>query len=1006
MTNLELLVQHKVSKNYRELGAFLTPLLREKGDKTANINGPDRIYFVDRENKAQREEFFTLLETCRMENRYVNYGERQAYGDSAETQYSGCMYDFDRYQSSPSRQVAEKQMLRLVDAIAVCYLESLDLPESTAFHIFCIRRPEVTAVERNKQAVYKDGWHLVIPEIMLQRGVKRFIIDKLAQRMDRVFQGVEQALEPMLDKNSASVPVMLFGSSKVSNPPKKAYPLVGTYRVTIQPNEEPRYQVSVETVTIDQSQYNMVYELSLGFAAAEFAGKPTLCNKRCYEHKLEHEVAIRGMVERRQGRVFDEEELMDTQNTIDLLAMNNAEANQLRKLLELLDQSFTTEYKKWFEVICAIAHTDPSFKPLAEWFSKRRPDMFSQAEFDRVWMEALNGRDRERPVTKRSILYWARESSPERYKEVMQCDYIQQLMELAIKQEGRLEHVAVANLLKMMISDKFICDYSNDGHYRWFEFVTAGQMMRDGEIYKWRMEPKPDNMHIYMGVHLPRVFDEVLLQIKDRREKVGADGDECAALLQFWKSLEKEFKNSKLKLGNNMFQNQTIDWAKYVFRRRGFFEKLDNYEDVIGVGNGVLKLGPKCQLLQGVHEYAISKYTPTEYIPYDPNNPYIRDIENAIDDIYPEPDVRKFIRYHKSLNLDRKPSQNMLFLRKGGGSNGKSTDEQLIENALGDAYFRKVRMQLFTEPPERAGAPNSAKMVLKGINGGYADETDIAPRLNTQSLKQLVNPGKIGSRDLNSKEERFDNFTNLSVLSNHEFIVETNDHGTWRRMKMYNHKVKFCENPDPKNPYEKKVRPEVLHKWPKQREYREAMLSIMVHYYEEFMRLYDGQLSKIPTPTINRETEQFRNRQDTVNRFITEMMVISPSAGDLAPSLVANKYAQWYNTTIGLSSNSLATIASQLESSRLDKHIEVRNNGKAIFKVIVGVRCKASVDDPLLDGEQSFSEVAESYEVISEDVTPRIVTQTDNVDKVDNVHYDLGEFITRPVIVPAVSDDL
>jgi len=489
---------------------------------------------------------------------------------------------------------------------------------------------------------------------------------------------------------------------------------------------------------------------------------------------------------------------------------------------------------------------------------------------------------------------------------------------------------------------------ANHEDYCWYEFVTPGQAMRKGEIYKWRQEKEPDNMHLFISQHLPKVYLQLAANLKDRKENAQNPGE-----AKYWVNVEKSFRLFTSKLSNDVFQNGVIKQARYLFRMRGFFDDLDSYEDVLGVGNGVLKIGLAPKLIQGFHEYKISKYTETDYVPYDPDNEHIRVLLNAFRDIFPEEDVFEFMLYHASTGLDARESACLLLLLVGGGQNGKSFFAKMVHNTLGNMYCSSGKSALLTAPMERAESANSAQMQMRDKRYFYFDEFNRCEILNMGRVKTMVNPGWQSGRDLHQKQSNFKNTCNPAALSNFDFIIDTTDHGTWRRIYYYKNKVKFCARPNPHNKYEKKVDPRFMDYYTNDPFYLQAMLSILVHYYKKLCIHYGGDIKNIPVPTIAHETELFRNRQDTVNRFITEMIVRSPGSEELGIPTLANKYIEWFG--INYKRGILPTgveIQSQLENSKLAPMLTMGFGNKLCLQ---GYRVKFSPDEKIGDNESDLS---------------------------------------------------
>jgi phage/plasmid-associated DNA primase len=719
----------------------------------------------------------------------------------------------------------------------------------------------------------------------------------------------------------------------------------------------------------------MTYELSLSYYKDQLGGVDTWLVKRNIPYKIHLEGKIQQMVERTSKGILDTDDLRITENSVDILTLGNAEAKYLRDLLNILDLKFVTDYDKWFKVICAIHHTNPNYKQLAVEFSTRRPESYSAAELDRIWADAAN-RNTTRPITMSSIVYWARKSAPQSFEEIEKQNYIRELSNYAYKYEGKIEHFQVASILKIMLNGKFLTDTMglNQNHI-WYEFIIPGERMRKGEIYKWRKEIDPDNIHLFIGEHVPKVFDQMHTRIKKQKHDARSEAE-----LKYFSRVERNFHTYMCKLGNSVFQAGIVKMAQSIFRERGFAEGLDKDADIIGVGNGVLKIGPEPQLIKGYHSYRVSKYTETDYIPFDPENPYIKTLLDAFRDIYPEPDVFEFQMYLAATGLDSKESANILIINVGGGRNGKSFYAKMVHETLGQLYCVAGKSNLLTSPMESSNQANSAQMALQEMRFVYFDEFNNLEVLNMARVKSIVNPGYQSGRGNYKDQVNFKNICNPIALSNFDFIINTTDHGTWRRIYYYKNKVTFTETPKPGCIYEKKVDHRFTDQYPNDPLYKQAMLSIMVHYYSKLCRDYRGDIKLVPVPTIRSETEKFRNRQDTLNKFLTQMVVISPGADAISLPHLASKYIEWYTHNYTTMKLTIIDILSQLENSCISNNIERRSTD---VQVLPGYRLKAYVDEPLGDGESYIH--ASSLPIIENPIAEETPNEDSNISTFDNI---------------------
>jgi phage/plasmid-associated DNA primase len=195
-------------------------------------------------------------------------------------------------------------------------------------------------------------------------------------------------------------------------------------------------------------------------------------------------------------------------------------------------------------------------------------------------------------------------------------------------------------------------------------------------------------------------------------------------------------------------------------------------------------------------------------------------------------------------------------------------------------------------------------------------------------------------RQLYGKQENFENKSNIIAASNYEFAINSSDNGIWRRIRYYLFKVKFCDDPNPNNKYEKKINKKLISDVIKKEEIASAFLSILIFYYTKFINDYNSDLKNIESHTITEETMQYRNRQDYLNKFIMSniCVIIEPiSTIILTIDEISIKFREWYLFYQGNSKNTinLDEVTAQIENSVLSSFMEFDPiSYKKVFKNI------------------------------------------------------------------------
>lgn len=972
--------QRKRCAGARGLNSFVRDVAHvhatQKGDERTNIidQGERVTYAFGRDTLRQ---LFRHLEACRLEGSTTHFSERQ--GTPAAPR-SGLMLDFDIITSARKPALADRHYYRIAGALVAALQRDVDFaaqlpplpggrrPVEARVHVFFIVKPEAlpvaaAAATGGDAPCYKYGIHVLVPGVKLGRAYKKWLLRQF--RADPAVVATLQELgvvgDPAacLDQNSASVPVLFFGSCKRGGTP---YVLGAGLEVTLDVGCEAGAGAWTPPPVIKKlgdkelAGFNLVAELGLVAEADYEDGREPLVRKLEFEPRPEVAERAQDWGERSQGGVTPAEELLLAEHTLSTLTLHNAEARHLHALLDLLGEEYYTDRNKWRDVVFALANTSDQYKPLAVWFSHKCPRKWTDgglAALDSLWEDAVARRGAvERPLTLASIKHWARASAPDRYGDVMERSYFTMLTGYVYDHGGKLQHYMVAKVLHAMLSALFCVDIDSGARgsqtYCWFQFVLPGQTMKAGEAWKWRKEVEPDDVHVYMSEKLTRVLDQISEHIEEKR--AGAT-DEAQA--KYYQLLGKSFAASKNNLYNDTFKNGVIRQANYLFRRRGFVEQLDRVPFLFGVANGVLRLGPQLTLIDHFHEYPISRYTPVAWKPFNPEDPWTRLVLDAIADIIVEPDARDWILFHAAQGLSGDPKEGLFLLWEGGGQNGKTSFLRWVAKALGP-YAAKFNIQLMCCEREEADRPNSAMMRFEHLNYAYAEESNRAQSLNVARMKEMVNPGEVSGRDLNSKQKEFTMRANLVAASQYSFIVDTTDHGTWRRIRHYTSKAKFRKYPDPRDPYEKKEDQRFVRQYPNDPQFLSSVLSVLGHYNMRLQNEYGGELKNVRSPTIERETEAFRISQDALHRWISSTIVISPDCDAEYPlGVLGGYFTEWYTSHVDRKRHAAGEVIKEIDNSVLNKYLKPALNRT---KVLRGCRVLTADDNKLRPGEEFLSE--------------------------------------------------
>jgi phage/plasmid-associated DNA primase len=937
-------VQETTDSIFRAFKAFLSEptFINASGDPTTNIvdRHARKCYNIPTKKISK---FFKFINACRCRKMRMLFYEKQQ-------DYSGIMIDFDIFQGHGSSQIKKCHYSRLCVSVVKLlskYIDGLSDDVIVAF----TKKPKV--IYDDVKDYYKDGIHMIIPGVKIQKPVKKLILDELIDKhITQIFRDIKPhekyTVDDFVDKMSSSVPVHFIGcSTKVNSP---AYNLVHTFKIPVSSYAE---EIIPEEVKMHlEETFNACYELSINWQKNPEKGG--FIRKRKYSIKPQYAELISSYNNTNQIDENFDDVSNTNYNDLSLLNIHDPDAKYIMSLLDILHPKRAEDYKLWFNVLSVIANISKSYKPLAENFSRKHADKFDKASFDKTWDSVVKG---NKKLTVGSLHFWAKQDNPDRYEEVKHRSIFDMLYKMVydIQIEGQLGHYDIAKLLYRTLKDKYVYDQRDGGTKGvWFEFVLSGEPQRDGESFKWReYMGKPKSLLRYISDILPTLFQKVLDRLKTTYESCSEDH------FKYHFKIYKAFQSTCRQLKNSAFKNGIMIESEQLFEQIGFTDKLDLDPDIIGVGDGILHLGNDVKFIDGYHGYYISKYTKTRYKEFNPYDPITKKLIIAMRNLFPdnEPDTFNFIMHYLASTLDGRKKESIMLFLVGAGSNGKSFLVELHKGALGSEYGVKMPISFLVSKAKDSESATPALIQLKNAHFAYYSESNKCEVLNVAKIKEFTGQETLAGRRLNENMINFKPKCHHMVTSNNDFEIPGSDHGTWRRLKYIQMKIKFC-NPavdeyDPENPYERIGDPTLGTDWTEDAEVLSRYLGLLVYFYKSLMSKYNGKVLNVPHPSIKKSTEEFRNRQDILNNFICSN-IVKTNSDILTPiKQVIDKYQEWYAVRDPDTRHIIKGIINQIENSKLQKIIKKTRRGMFLIGHRVLEINEAKADDESYFGDDS-----------------------------------------------------
>jgi len=219
-------------------------------------------------------------------------------------------------------------------------------------------------------------------------------------------------------------------------------------------------------------------------------------------------------------------------------------------------------------------------------------------------------------------------------------------------------------------------------------------------------------------------------------------------------------------------------------------ESFDKNKDLINTKNGVLNL--KTGVL-APHKKALllSKQIPCDY----DSNAQCPQWNAFLDQIVPDKEIQNFLQRFFGYSLTGYTSEQVFVIAQGNGSNGKGTMVDTILDVM-NQYGKTCEPDTIIQ--KKYGRSSSNDLAdLQGARLVITSETEQNQILDEGRIKKITGQDTIKCRFLYQEFFEYIPEFKLFLMTNHEPIIESQDHSIWRRVLKVPFTVKITrENAD------------------------------------------------------------------------------------------------------------------------------------------------------------------------------------------------------------------
>lgn len=535
--------------------------------------------------------------------------------------------------------------------------------------------------------------------------------------------------------------------------------------------------------------------------------------------------------------------------------ISNNDIQICSNLIKILNPERANNYTQWIELGFCLKNIDNSL--LMDWneFSKQS-NKYQAGECDKHW-ETFN----KQGLGIGSLYRWAKQDNPEKYIELMMSEFDDIIINSLDGTSGK-----VAKVFYNLNKYNYICE--SISRKKMYEFIQ----------HKWEPIDESTSIIIKLNDELSKLYlrlskvlhDKALIQNVDERDKT--------------MTKYKLANDISIKLCKMSYKKEIIAELLHMYYNKNFINLIDENRHLICFNNGVYDL-KKLEFRDGRAEDYITLCTNTDYIPYDNSIPAIIQVEQFFEDVQPNKDLKNYLLQYIASCLSGVQREQLFPIWTGTGANGKGRTLKLALDSFGD-YATTLNVSFLTQKKNSSSNANPELAKTKGKRLCVFQEPENTDKIYVGNMKSIVGGDKLEARKLYSEPFEFYPQFKTILACNKLPLIQSNDGGTWRRIRVIPFDIKFVSNPNPKNNYEKKSNNDIDELMPY---WKSAFMSIIIEKYKEYIK------NELKEPNeVLLQTKQYQNSSDVFQEYVNTNIKITEDENDITSvKEVYENYLQW-----------------------------------------------------------------------------------------------------------------
>ena len=844
----------------------------------------------------------------------------------------------------------------LIDLVYLVELKKIyQFDENTKFYIYVQQKPDVNIIEGKKT---KDGIHIIIgikAERDVQHELRKRVIPKakdlwadfpLINTWDEVFDN---------SITSGQTGWQLYGSRK---PHHDSYRLTNIFEITydIDDGEHRREPIQINdfdvTKNIEKLSARCQSHPSLFYTSEYLNSRQGSSSNGGQSPRTNRKLVIKSG----QENTFMNAHILNIKNQDDLdeavadfldsLKTLDYELREAHDYTMALPESYYGEgsFAKWIRVGWALRNINDRLLIVWVALSALSPTFEFSSIYDLY--ERWQKFDLKNPngLTKRSIMHWVKQDAFAKYKEIRAKsidNYLDQTLKSITpgnitndKNARGCTDFDIAGVLYQLFKDEYVCVSVKNGI--WYQLKN----------HLWVANDSGTTLRKAISTTLRDLYWEKANSLQQQAESINPPDEEKSKRLG---ELAAKILKICERLGTTSDKKNIMTEARELFYDAHFMNQLDVNPYLLSFKNGVVDFKTKC-FRKGYPEDHLSKCTNIEYKPIDEERDagIIAEIKDFMRKLFPVPELHDYMWEHLASTLIGTCPNQTFCMYIGCGSNGKSLLMDLMSMCLGD-YKVSVPLSLITEKRTKIGGLAPEVVALKGARYAVMQEPDSGrpESINVGVMKELtsgLDPITARAPYMIEAVSFIPQFQ-LALCSNTLLNINSQDHGTWRRIRLLEFMALFTHNPvddDPDKPYQFKIDVDLknrLSAW------KEVFMSMLV----EIVYKTNGIVTDCPM--VLASSNKYKEKSDPMSDFVKDR-IVRDTTGKVKKEEITNEFKLWYDMNGGKS----RIPAPKELHEYIDKRFGKYNSSKRAW---VGIRivCGGDAEENDDDDDDSSCEV-------------------------------------------------